>query len=140
MPTRRPFVHPNPTAPLSAARPFLPGPSGFLRITVFLLFFSPATALQTPPVGGCFVYPTPARDDSAWAVFNLPEAGNADVFIYNEAGDLVERERIQNASGIQQAPLDLTHFRNGIYLCRVVLNLDSGTARTLKPFRFLVVK
>jgi hypothetical protein len=113
-------------------------PLGFIGL--LLLFFSPAWALQTPPDGGCFVYPSPAPGNSAWVVYNLPQSGTAEIDVYNEAGQLVAQEEASNGAGIQQTGLDLTHYARGVYLCQVILTFDSGGGQTLKLFRFLVVK
>jgi hypothetical protein len=107
---------------------------------VFLLTVSPAPAVQTPPDGGCFVYPSPASGNLAWVVYNLPESGTAAISIYNEAGDLITFEQASNSSGTQQTAFDLTHYQSGVYICRVVLTLDSGGVQALKIFKFIVIK
>jgi len=106
----------------------------------FLILVPRSFALQNPPEGGCFVYPSPAQGSTAWVVFNLPESGTANVYIYNEAGDLVAETQLWNNAGLQQVPLDLTHYRSGVYVCRVALNLDSGSNSVLQLFKFIVVK
>ncbi len=107
---------------------------------IFLLIATSISALQSPPDGGCFVYPSPATGNLAWVVYNLPESGSAAIYIYDEAGDLITSEQAPNYTGIQQTPVDLTHYQNGIYICRVVLTLDSGATQALKLFKFIVSK
>lgn len=109
-------------------------------VPTFLLFLSPLLALQNPPAGGCFVYPSPATGAWAWAVYNMPGTGSAQVNVYNEAGDLVTQETALDGPGIQQTAIDLTHYRDGIYICRIVLTLDSGGAEALALFKFVVIK
>src|ERR1700722_1630529 len=82
----------------------------FAGLVTFLFIFSgPAQALQNPPDGGCFVFPSPATGNTARVVYNLTQSGAAAIFIYNEAGDLVAQEQASNKPGIQQTALDLTH-------------------------------
>ena len=107
---------------------------------LFLLVVSQSLAFQNPPDKGCFVYPSPARGNSAWVVFNIPESGIARVFVFNEAGDLMARQEELETAGNQQIQLDLTHYRRGFYICRVVLALDSGLSQSLKVFKFSVAK
>lgn len=111
--------------------------------SLFLLFLAlavPAFAVKDPPQGGCFVYPSPATGNSAWVVYNLPGSGTAQISVYNEAGDLVAQQRASNLAGDQQTFIDLTHYRAGLYLCRVVLFLDSGSIQSLKIFKFVVTR
>jgi len=103
--------------------------------------FVPQTfALQNPPDGRCFVYPSPTQGETAWVVFNQPSNGTANVYIFNEAGDLVAESHPLNTAGLQQVPLDLTHYRSGVYICRVELDLDSGRKSVLQLFKFIVSK
>lgn len=107
---------------------------------VFFLLLSKASALQVPAEGQCFVYPSPSQGSSAWVVYNLPESGTATVYIFNEAGDLAAQTQQSNNAGVQQVYLDLTHYRPGVYICRVVLTLDSGGGSALPLFKFIVSK
>lgn len=115
----------------------------YFRSVFSVLFFlasAPLLAVAVPPDNGCFVYPSPASGDTAWAVYRLPGSGTAQISVYNKAGDLVEQVSAWNIPGVQQTPIDLTHFRKGIYLCRVVLALDTGGTQSLKIFKFLVTR
>ena len=116
---------------------FLQGKALFLALMVSAV---PAFALQNPPDGGCFVYPSPAAGNSAWAVYTMPGGGTAQIGVYNEAGDLVAQQAVLNSGGLQQTFIDLTHYRAGIYLCRIQLFLDSGGIQTLKLFKFVVTR
>jgi hypothetical protein len=109
----------------------------FWLVLLFLAAF-PAGALQTPADGTCFVYPSPATGSQAWVVFNMPQSGAANIWIYNEAGDLAVAASQWEPAGLQQFPLDLTYYRRGIYFCRVVLNFDSGGSQNLALFEFMV--
>jgi len=109
-----------------------------LGLFLFLFTAFPAGAFQTPTDGTCFVYPSPASGNQAWVVFNMSQSGFANISIYNEAGDLAAGISEIESAGVQQVPLDLTYYRKGIYLCRVVLNFDSGGGQTLTLFKFMV--
>ena len=109
-----------------------------MGLALFLFCALPADALQTPRDGTCFVYPTPATGNQAWVVFNMSQGGTANISIYNEAGDLAAGISEIESAGVQQVPLDLTYYRRGIYLCRVVLSFDAGGGQTLALFKFMV--
>jgi hypothetical protein len=123
-------------------QPFHPKGLFFFAVLSAILLLIPAStpAVQTPANGNCFVYPNPATGNLAWVVYTLPESGNASIYIYDEAGDLITQEQASNYAGIQQTPFDLTHYQSGIYICRVVLTLDSGVSQSLKLFKFIVSK
>lgn len=110
-----------------------------LPLFFFLLVSVPCPAYQTPAAGACYVYPSPATGDSAWAVYNMPQPGTVRVLVYNEAGDLVADVEDSQPAGVQQTPLDLSHFRKGLYLCRVLLEFTGGT-QALKAFKFVVAR
>lgn len=107
-------------------------------ILLFLFVSSPCPALQTPPAGGCFVYPSPATGGSVWAVYNMTQVGIAHVRVYNEAGDLVVSVDQSQSAGVQQTWIDLSHLRKGIYLCRLSLEYNEGGKQVLKAFKFIV--
>jgi len=109
-------------------------------LTAFFFSTNPLPALQNPPDGGCFVYPSPASGNWAWAVYNMREDGTAQIGVFNEAGDLVGQKTVLNNAGLQQTAIDLNHFRSGVYICRIVLSLDSGGTQTLKLFKFVVIR
>ena len=111
--------------------------------TLIFCLFPPAAAptLQAPPDGGCFVYPSPAAPGgSAWVVYEMPESGTSEIFVYNEAGDLVTKEDGATGAGTFQTSIDLTRYRRGIYICRVVLHLDSGPIQALNLCKFIVAQ
>jgi hypothetical protein len=111
---------------------------GFLA--VFLFPASPSFCLQTPKDGSCYVYPSPAQGILAWAVYNMPASGTVRILIYNEAGDLVAQVLDTKSPGIQQTPLDLFYYRNGVYICKIRLTFGTGGTQNLKNFKFLVYR
>lgn len=121
-------------------------PRRFLRLPAAFPFFIflfaplPALSLQTPASGSCYVFPSPATGVSAWAVYEMPHAGTASVRIYNEAGDLVADVEDSPPAGVAQTPIDLSHFRDGLYLCRVLLHFSGGGAQVLETFKFVVTR
>lgn len=115
----------------------------FIGISLFvflLLTVSFASAVQNPPDGGCFIYPMPASGNTAWAVYIMPSSGTAQIGVFNEKGDLVSSIQAWNDVGLQKTAVDLTHYRRGIYICHVVLTLDSGLTLNLKLFKFMVIR
>ncbi len=111
-----------------------------LSLSFLLLPLSPSSAFKAPQTDSCFVYPSPAAGDTAWAVYIMPSDGTALVIVYNEAGDMVSQVQEIKSAGIQQTGLDLFYYRKGIYLCRITLSLNTGEKKRLKTFKFLVTK
>jgi hypothetical protein len=112
----------------------------FVILAVLLFPASPSFCLQNPKEGSCFVYPSPAQGILAWAVYNMPSGGAVRILIYNEAGDLVAQVLDTKGPGVQQTPLDLFYYRNGVYICKIRLTFDAGGAQNLKNFKFLVYR
>jgi len=112
----------------------------FLSLLGILGFFllvpaSPVFPLDTPADNSCFVYPSPAASGgTAWAVYNMPQTGSVLVLVYNEAGDLATQVSDFKGPGLQQTAINLLYFRNGVYICQVIL----GGTQALQPFKFLV--
>ena len=119
---------------------------GIIVVLVFFLLslisfsVSPSLAVSLPQGNSCYVYPSPASGDIAWAVYNMPADGTALVVIYNESGDMVSQVEEIKYAGVQQTGLDLFYFRKGIYICRITLTLNGGEKRRLKTFKFMVTK
>ena len=119
---------------------------GIALLTVFLLISwlpsTPVKALSTVPDDACYVYPSPAvagSNSAAWVVYNMPSSGLAEIWIYNESGDLVAYKAEQKSAGPrQQTGLSLFYYRSGVYFCRVFLTMDDGTTSSLKVFKFVV--
>jgi hypothetical protein len=111
---------------------------GILSYSAFVPF--PSLCQQTPAPGTCFVYPSPATSNNVTVVYNMPQGGTAQVLVYNEAGDLVVQVQESKPAGLQQTSLDLYYYRNGIYLCQVLLTFEGGGGQRLNLFKFMVVK
>ncbi len=118
-----------------------------LLLTVGIFLFSilfpvpSALSFHVPTNDSCYVYPSPASGDTAWVVYNMPSSGTAHILVYNESGDLAAQvEEIKPAGPQQQTGLNLFYYRKGIYICRVVLTLDTGETKWLKTFKFMVIK
>lgn len=121
-------------------RPFPSKNIWFFLLSLGLMFPGRAIPLQTPANGTCFVYPSPATSNSAWVVYDMPQPGTAQILVYNEAGSLTSVVQVVNPAGVAQTALDLSQYRNGLYLCRVVLTLNSGGIQLVQPFKFVVNK
>ena len=118
----------------------------FNRKSIFilwLLFLSRPPSLyplQTPAQGTLYVYPSPATGDRAHVVYSMPGSGTCFLWVYNEAGDLVFQTQEKKLPGIEKTTLNLFYYHKGIYLCRGMLELDSGDKVNLKAFKFMVIK
>lgn len=112
----------------------------FGALCVFLFPNSPSFGLHIPEGSSCYVYPSPAYGNTAWAVYNMPASGNVQILIYNEAADLVAQVLDSKNPGVQQTPLDLFYYRSGVYICKIIFTFDSGVKQSLKYFKFVVIK
>ena len=86
------------------------------------------------------VFPSPATGSYVEVSYLMPSDGTAHVYIYNEAGDLVAEQSDPQLAGFPKSVLNLYYFRRGVYICRVVLDLDTGEVKKLKLFKFTVIR
>jgi hypothetical protein len=114
----------------------------FAGILALALLGSPThtEALQTPPAGTCYVYPSPATGASAWVVYTMPQNGTATIRVFTESGDLAAEDEETLPAGLQRTTLDLAYYHAGVYLCRVILSLDDGTTQKFPIFKFAVIR
>jgi hypothetical protein len=102
-----------------------------------LLFLCATPSLAQVPVK---VFPNPCLGDSVQVEFTLPAPGRARVLVYNEAGDLVASLREVLPSGLRRTTVNFHHFRRGLYLCQVVMELNNGRVLRTGTVKFTVVR
>jgi len=116
---------------------------GFILLTIFLQTV-PAFSFRVPDPGTCYVYPSPVvagSNNAIWVVYNMPSIGMAEIWIYNESGDLVAYKAERKPAGPQQQTgLSLSYYHSGVYFCRVFLTMDDNTTSSLKVFKFVVLQ
>lgn len=94
-----------------------------------------------PPVmGQAFAYPSPAKGSEVHIVYNMAEAGKADVRVWNDGGDLVARVEEEVPSGPQKTKVSISSFAPGIYLYKVIMTYSGDKVEKLETRKFAVSK
>jgi hypothetical protein len=96
------------------------------------------TGPQPPNSGECFTYPAPASGSQVTFVYDLQQAGKAQIRVWNEKTDLVAELSQEQGCGVQEEVLDLGRFAAGVYFYQVQLSYNSGRMEKLKMNKFLV--
>jgi hypothetical protein len=103
------------------------------------------TATPLPPglqglSSGSYVFPEPARGDTATLALVLPESGLATFTIFNSAAAPVARLEDQRAAGPQAWTFHVGSYAPGVYYYRVLLKGDSGAYSSLPTGKFRVLR
>ncbi len=123
------FFNPTPTStatPTPTSTP-LPCPPGY-------------TGAQPPGPGVCFTYPAPASGNELRFAYFMREAGQVEIMVRNERGDLAARIAQDQRCGAQVSVLDIRRFAAGIYYYRVKLKYGSGGEDWLQTQKFMVLR
>lgn len=90
------------------------------------------TTLLTPPINGFAVYPNPATDNITIS-YNLDEASDVQLRIYNVLGEVVKSQFISNVEvGVHNYSVNLDDIPMGIYLFSLNTKQGLKTARIVK--------
>ena len=102
---------------------------------------TPAYAGANPPAsGGCFIYPSPARGSTATVCYDMAQAGQVDLKVWNESGEwAAEIKDRKGAAGAQVTSFDISHFARGVYYYALTLTYDSGASEKPKAGKFAVI-
>jgi len=77
---------------------------------------------------GMMVYPNPARD-KATLIYGMPDAGVAQIAIYDVTGRLLQSQAVTSAAGVQTVSLKIAELHAGQYEVRVVIAQSASSAR-----------
>lgn len=95
---------------------------------------------QNPPApGDFFIYPSPARGGQATVSYNMAQAGQVDLKIWNERAELAAHITDSEPAGVQATPFSIAGFGPGVYFYALTLTYASGQVEKLGPKKFAVV-
>ena len=99
------------------------------------------TPVATPPapVNKPYVYSNPTSGPTVKFVYNMAQAGKADIKVWNAWGNLVAEIDEAQSAGEASSSLDVRSFAPGHYFYRVVLRYDSGQQESFQT-QILAVK
>ncbi len=98
--------------------------SGYGNLTLGTACPTPAS---TPPAPmNPYVAPNPSNGTSVKFVYEMAEAGTADIKVWNAWGNLCAAIHDAQPQGLASSVLDVSSFAPGHYFYRVVLNYPSG--------------
>ena len=100
------------------------------------------THTPTPPDVPCkqsYAYPNPLSGNTLKIHLQLCQPGQATVFIYNTAGELVTQPSNVGAQGPNDFNLQVSGWSYGIYYY-IIQVVDASGSRRLKPQKFAIVR
>jgi len=92
-----------------------------------------------PGAGQCFIFPSPARGSQASVSYNMGDAGQVDLRIWNEKAELVTHVTDSKPKGTQVTSFSIAGFGSGIYFYALTLNYDSGQMEKIGPQKFAII-
>jgi hypothetical protein len=99
---------------------------------------APVAALL-PGLADSFIYPSPARGDTAAIAYLLERPAQAQVRVYNRSGDLAAELEESKGAGVQESRLDLSRFSPGVYY--YLLTIRDAAGRTVHgPVKFVILR
>ena len=92
-----------------------------------------------PGAGEFFIYPSPARGSQATVSYNMAQAGQVDLRVWNEKAELVTHVTDSKPAGVQITPFSIAGFGTGVYFYSVTLTYSSGQVEKLGPKKFAIL-
>ena len=101
----------------------------------------PTSSANQASAGQVFLYPAPATGSTATLAYYMAQAGTARIRVWNETAELVAVLNDSNKGpGPQTSVLNLAGFSSGVYIYKVDLQYLGGTAESLAPQQFVVIR
>ncbi len=100
---------------------------------------TPGTLPPAPPSGETYIYPSPARGDTATVIYVMRESGDVTLKFYNQTGRLVDTVLEPKAAGPQFSKVSVGKFAKGTYYYVLARRYASGAVETAAPGKFLVL-
>ena len=89
---------------------------------------------------GSFVFPDPAKGDTACLAFSLPEAGDVTLSIFNGVGNPVAQLKEQREAGLQGWNFHIGTYAPGVYYYQIKLKADTGADFKFAIGKFRVIR
>ncbi len=110
------------------------------RVLGFLIVQPTPNPVVTAPSGSSYVYPQPARGDTAGVAVALKGPGTIKVLVYNEGGRLVDTLNGTGAAGTNSVQFSIKSFAPGVYFYIVRISYSDGSSETQSTKKFVVIK
>lgn len=99
----------------------------------------PPAEPPAPDKDKVYFYPHPMKCPGGNAVFKMEKGGAATLQVITLRGQVVkEIRRDLAASDTAKVPILCTDVKDGVYLIRVDIKYSDGTAKHMKPYKFVV--
>jgi sugar lactone lactonase YvrE len=130
--TSTPVLSPTPTVTNTCS--FSSTPTRTISATV-----TPTRSFSAPEKGTSFIFPSPARGDTASVAYFMANAGQVKIMFYNEAGELVDKVEDSKPAGPQTSAVTVRDFAPGVYYYVIHLTYGLGDSENQKPQKFVVI-
>jgi hypothetical protein len=100
--------------------------SGYAQLTLGSACPTPVSTPPAPTGGNPYVAPNPSPGPTVEFVYQMAEAGTANIKVWNAWGNLCATINDPKPAGLASSTLDISSFAPGHYFYRVVLNYNSG--------------
>ena len=94
--------------------------------------FTPTPTPPAPP-GKPYVYSNPSSGPTVRFVYPMASAGQAQITVLNDAGNVVAQINDTKGAGIQESTLNIQTFAPGHYFYQVILQYNSGGTDRFDP-------
>jgi len=93
------------------------------------------TPTPTPPAPGPkpYVYSNPSSGPTVRFVYQMASAGQAQIVVLNDAGNVVAQINDAKGAGVQESTLNIQSFAPGHYFYQVILQYSSGGKDQFAP-------
>ena len=131
---------PTPTSTRTPLGTSTPTPTVTVGIAILIISSptpSPVPASTQP--GDTYIYPSPARGDTAAVTYLMQENGDVTIKFYNQTGRLVDTVTDSKNPGWQSSQVTTAKFAAGTYYYVVSMLYGSGAKEAQQPRKFVVL-
>lgn len=91
-----------------------------------------------PTLGTSYIFPSPARGNTAAIAYLMPSPGTVHIRIYNEVGTLVDTIEESKPAGQQTSNVSIGRLAPGVYAYLLSINFNSGATQHNAVNKFVV--
>jgi hypothetical protein len=114
-------------------------PSSSLSPTFSPVLSASAVSLPVVPAGSSSIYPSPATGSTAHVAFEMLQAGQAHIVIYDSGGNVASTVTENLPAGAASVSVDISALLQGVYFYRIDLTFSDGTQQRPTGGRFAVI-